>query len=292
MKRDRTRRSGVRSDNLDAQTVASFGAEWSRFDQSRLSARELEERFHQYFRVFPWERLPQEAEGFDAGCGTGRWARHVLPRVGKLHCVDPSGPALDAARALLADNANKCEFHNVGVDDMPLADCSMDFGYSLGVLHHVPDPAAGIRACVKKLRPGAPFLLYLYYALEFRPRWYRAIFRVADAARRVVYGLPEPAKIFVTTLIAACIYWPLSRIARIVELAGIDPSGVPLAYYRRLSFYTLRTDARDRFGTPVEHRFTREEVVRMMEEAGLRDIQVSDAPPFWCAVGMRQASAD
>jgi 2-polyprenyl-3-methyl-5-hydroxy-6-metoxy-1,4-benzoquinol methylase len=32
----------------------------------------------------------------------------------------------------------------------------------LGVLHHIPDTAAAMRDCVRKLKLGAPFLFYLY----------------------------------------------------------------------------------------------------------------------------------
>ncbi len=49
----------------------------------------------------------------------------------------------------------------------------------------------------------------------------------------------------------------------------------------------MRTDARDRFGTPLEQRFTAEEIKSMMEDAGFVDIRFSDAPPFWCAVGFK-----
>ena len=49
----------------------------------------------------------------------------------------------------------------------------------------------------------------------------------------------------------------------------------------------MRTDARDRFGTPLERRFKRAEVEKMMREAGLGDIRFSDAAPYWCAVGVK-----
>ncbi len=35
------------------------------------------------------------------GCGSGRWARWVAPKVGRLHCIDPS-IAIDVARKNLA----------------------------------------------------------------------------------------------------------------------------------------------------------------------------------------------
>ena len=68
--------------NLDADTVAGFGREWMSFDQSALEESELRKIFDQYFALFPWQRLPAAAVGFDLGCGSGRWARLVAERVG------------------------------------------------------------------------------------------------------------------------------------------------------------------------------------------------------------------
>ncbi|HEY0714932.1 MAG TPA: class I SAM-dependent methyltransferase, partial [Polyangia bacterium] len=144
--------------NLDARTVSGFGAEWSRFDQTGVAADELERFFGMYFEQFPWAQLPANAVGFDVGCGSGRWARFVAPRVGQLHCIDASAEALAVARNNLASLPN-VTFHHASVDALPVADDSMDFGYSLGVLHHVPDTAAAIQSCVRKLKPGAPLLL-------------------------------------------------------------------------------------------------------------------------------------
>ena len=74
--------------NIDETVIAGFGAEWSRFDQSALSEEEARQLFNQYFDVFPWSALSPGATGFDAGCGSGRWARLVAPRVGRLDSLD------------------------------------------------------------------------------------------------------------------------------------------------------------------------------------------------------------
>ena len=50
------------------------------FDQSALSDAERADWFDKYFAVFPWDRLPADAQGFDAGCGSGRWALLAAPR--------------------------------------------------------------------------------------------------------------------------------------------------------------------------------------------------------------------
>jgi hypothetical protein len=54
----------------------------------------------------------------------------------------------------------------------------------------------------------------------------------------------------------------------------------------------MRNDALDRFGTRVEHRFTRTQVVAMLDAAGLERIVVSDDPPWWVAVGRRRPPTD
>jgi hypothetical protein len=179
-------------------------------------------------------------------------------------------------------------FHRASVDDAALPPDSQDFGYSLGVLHHVPDTAAALRACVAMLKPGAPFLVYLYYALDNRPLLFRVLWRCSDLLRRVIHRLPEWAKHIVTDVIAAAAYWPLARFARVAERLGFGVAGIPLSYYRSHSFYTMRTDARDRFGTPLEQRFTRAQIAAMMRGAGLTDIRFSEQAPFWCAVGIRE----
>ncbi|KAB2847972.1 MAG: SAM-dependent methyltransferase, partial [Hyphomicrobiaceae bacterium] len=71
--------------NIDHRTVAGFGREWSAFDQSSLSAAEAGAIFDQYFAHFLFDQLPPDAEGFDLGCGSGRWAARVAPKVGRLH---------------------------------------------------------------------------------------------------------------------------------------------------------------------------------------------------------------
>lgn len=274
-------------DNIDRDTVRDFGLEWQRFDQSGVTAPEMARMFAEYFAVFPWDTLPPGATGFDAGCGTGRWAALVAPRVGRLYCIDASVEALAVARDRLRPLTN-CSLHAATLDAIPLPDDSQDFGYSLGVLHHLPDPEVGLAACVKKLKPGAPMLIYVYYAFDNRPAWFRLLWRMSDIVRRAVSAAPFRVKSAVADIIAALIYWPLARGARLAERLGCNIAHFPLSAYRWRSYYSLRTDALDRFGTRLEHRMTAAEITAMMERAGLADIRFSPSVPFWCAVGRKR----
>jgi ubiquinone/menaquinone biosynthesis C-methylase UbiE len=273
--------------NINEATVEGFGNEWTAFDQRELTGTELQKLFDGYFGIFPFDQLWSGAEGFDLGCGSGRWAAMVVERVGLLHCIDPSAQALAVARRRLRDNPN-ARFHLAAADSIPLPDASQDFGYSLGVLHHVPDTRRALADCVCKLKPGAPFLLYIYYALDDRPRWFRLVWRASDVMRRGIARLPFGARKTVTTIIAAVVYWPLARATALAKRLGADASSFPLSAYSYRSFYSMRTDALDRFGTRLEQRFTRDEIERMMTASGLTDIRFSESEPFWVACGIKR----
>lgn len=276
--------------NIDTKTVEGFGEEWSAFDQGDLDPSERRRLFEQYFSLFPFDELPDDAEGFDLGCGSGRWAGLVAPRVGRLNCIDPSAKALEVCRRRLAGVAN-VDFHLADADAIPLTDASQDFGYALGVLHHIPDSARAMRDAVRKLKPGAPFLVYLYYSFDNRPAWFRAVWAVSDVARQAISRLPFPLRKAVTSGIAALVYWPLSRSAGLFEKAGADVGHFPLSAYRYRSFYSLRTDALDRFGTRLEQRFSKDEIRRMMAAADLTDIAFREGEPYWVACGRRAKAA-
>lgn len=274
--------------NLDSKTVEGFGEEWGAFDQSQLSIAEQELLFDRYFQVFRWDLIDQTSVGFDLGCGSGRWDRLLAPHVGHLHCIDASALALDVARQNLRGVSN-VSFHNFSVGEPVFPSRSMDFGISLGVLHHVPDTQLAIRYCVEMLKIGGTILLYLYYRFDNRPVWFRYLWAAADVSRTIIARLPFRLRLAATSVIAAAIYLPFARLAAILEHFRFRILNFPLASYRHLSFYTMRTDALDRFGTRLEHRFTRGEIQEMLEQSGCGDIRFSPAEPYWCVSAVRVA---
>jgi ubiquinone/menaquinone biosynthesis C-methylase UbiE len=275
--------------NHDLQVTRGFGREWSTFrqDSDHLSQQQRQVIFDDYFRIFPWHLLPPGGGvGLDVGCGTGRWSVLVAPRVQYLHLLDPSAEALNVAKENLR-GMNNVSYHLQSVAAIPLPSQSLDFAFSLGVLHHVPDTEAAIAAIADKLKPNAPFLVYLYYALDNRPVWYRLLWRLTDLARFVVSRLPHPLRLAISQSVAAVIYWPLARFARFAARRSRSASALPLSYYADKSFYVMRTDAYDRFCTRLEKRFRRSEIERMLTRTGFKNVTFSSKQPFWCAVGIK-----
>ncbi len=221
------------------------------------------------------------------GCGSGRWAKLMAPRVSELHCVDASEKALAVTKKKLEGFGN-CKFFQASFENIPLADNSMDFCYSLGVLHAIPDPLRGIKSCVDKLKPGGQFLVYIYYAFDNKPFWFKAIWICSDMMRRIISRFQFKIKLFLSQFIAFSIYYPLAKTSLFLEKLGANVKNMPLSQYRDLPFYTMRTDALDRFGTRLEKRFTKMEIFKMLDKAGLEKIIFSNEMPYWCALGFKK----
>ncbi len=96
----------------------------------------------------------------EVGSGTGRIVKMLLESgVGHVTAVEPSD-----AFAVLCENLKFSEkvtcLHTTG-DQLP-HDGNFDIVFSIGVLHHIPDPAPVVDAVFSALRPGGRFLVWLY----------------------------------------------------------------------------------------------------------------------------------
>ncbi len=274
--------------NIDALTVASFGEEWTKF--SRFTDDEIERIGDEYFDVVDESILRRDSYVLDLGCGSGRWSRYVAGRCRFVEAVDPSA-AVIAAQAQVAELGN-VRVTRASVGTLPFEDGIFDFVLCLGALHHIPDTARALEAAVAKLRPGGWILLYMYYALDDRDFVYRLLFRMSDLMRRVIARFPPGLKRVVCDGIAAVVYLPLVVLARGIGMV-LGPNvaeRVPLHYYADKSWHVIRNDALDRFGTPLEQRFTRTEIAEMMTSCGLVDLRFSDRMPRWHVVGRKTGS--
>jgi hypothetical protein len=131
-------------------------------------------------------------------------------------------------------------------------------------------------------------LLYIYYSLDNRSGLYRALFAASDLLRRGISRLPRRSKFFVCEVVAVVAYGPFVLCARLFKRFGGDAwRHVPLSYYADKPWKVCRNDALDRFGTPLEKRFSQEEIRRMLLAAGMSEIRFSEHPPYWHVVARK-----
>lgn len=121
--------------NVDLDVLDSFAQEWNKFHD--FSDTEIDKLGGMYFDILNDTNINKESYCIDIGCGTGRWTKYLLPKIGFMEAVDPSN-AIFSADVLLGD-AKKVRLSQAATDNLPFDDESFDFGMSIGVLHHIPN---------------------------------------------------------------------------------------------------------------------------------------------------------
>ena len=130
--------------------VASFGRQWNRYDVARPDEDEAT------FRVKTGVD-PRDLAGLlvlDAGCGGGRYARLAGRHGARVVGVDLSA-AVEKAAALCADLPDVA-IVQADLLDLPLAEGRFDLVFSIGVLHHSPDPRRAFAAAGRPGQAGGP----------------------------------------------------------------------------------------------------------------------------------------
>ena len=141
------------------RTADAFGWEWQEFDRLHGSEETYEEQFLDW--IHPLGRdFFKEKVVLDAGCGMGRFsaasaafgARDVL-------AIDLS----DAVEAAYRNTRHLPNVHVIQADIYQLPfQRPFDFAFSIGVLHHLPDPEGGFRALAGHLKPGGSIFGWVY----------------------------------------------------------------------------------------------------------------------------------
>jgi SAM-dependent methyltransferase len=249
-----------------------FGAEWHAHP---CVLREHEDEFRAYFDLVDLDGL-RGTRVADLGCGNGRWASFVEPRCGEVVLVDYS-EAIFLARQNLR-HAENAIFVMADILDLPFRNGAFDFAYCLGVLHHLPvDGLATLRA----LKPLAPrHLVYVYYALDDRPTYFRWLLGGVTRARGQLAKIRRPAaRWIISWLLTLLVYMPLAMLGRLLRPFGAY-HWLPLAeVYAGKTVARMRQDAYDRFFTSIEQRFSREQILEL--EDTFSSVTISNHPPYW-----------
>ncbi len=264
------------------KVIDDFGEEWERFDftnEEQLTA--LKSQFERYVEPLPGDFFEGEKKVIaDFGAGTGRWSYFFKDHALELYVIEPSMKAFQVAKNKLS-RFSQVTLLNQSVESNEIQESSLDLAVSLGVLHHIQDTGQAIKDIASKIKPDGMFLCYLYYALDDKPFAYRFLWKSSDILRKSISNMPKKLKTFLTDLIAIFIYFPLARTSLFLKKLGVSTKNFPLHHYENLSFYVMRNDALDRFGTTLEQRFTQSQIVEMLREAGFAGYKFSEREPFW-----------
>ncbi len=136
--------------------AASFGRQWNRYDVAR--DQEDESTFTVKTGVSPRDLAGKLV--LDAGCGGGRYARLAGSHGARVIATDLSSAVTKAAE--LCGSLHDVLVLQADLLDLPLALEAFDLVYSIGVLHHTPDPRRAFHEIARRVKPGGRLAVWLY----------------------------------------------------------------------------------------------------------------------------------
>ena len=250
----------------------TFGEEWQEFSDIMF---EHEKEFSQYFDLINLTDLKNKRI-CDLGCGIGRWDYFLKDQCKELILVDFS-EAIFVARHNLNDADNVLYFMG-DLKRLPFRDDFVSFIISLGVLHHLPGSVLEEVRSLKKY--ASQMLIYLYYALDNRPFYFRVLFMLATRLRlrtgsirnsifRNIFSWFGVLFFYLPFIILGSILRPLGR-SHLIPLYE--------AYHGK-TLERIRQDVYDRFFTRIEQRFTKKEIMTLKDT--FSNVIVSNQLPYW-----------
>ena len=262
------------------RTIQDFGEQWTRYrDNSGYygSAALFADVFGPLLRA---EDL-RELRVCEIGAGTGRFVNIVLA-AGAAHVValEPSD-AFEVLRENTRASAERVTYLRLTGDLLP-ADLALDWVLSIGVLHHVADPAAVLRAALRALKPGGRVGIWVY-GRENNATWL-AVLRVLRTFTR---SLPHPL---------------LAALVRIIDVpAGIYVRlcrTIPLPLHRyvtnvlgRMTPDKRRLVIYDQLNPEIARYYRGEEVETLLKEAGFEGVRLYHRHGYsWAATAVRPRS--
>ena len=274
--------------------ASSFGYEWTRWPRVQFEDQNVNQPMAGH-TTWMWERItgiagdaPAEVAGktiVDFGCGPGRFLDVVRRKGGRAVGIDLSA-AVDAARRNFADDAGVLVVQGDLVRP-PFRRESFDGGFTIGVLHHTPDPHAGLSAMAAALRPGGWAACCVYPRGDFYD--YRSVARfrrLHHLLKPIVgYGFAMGWSQFAARVVAPA----LTELRRAGHRKLTDYVERELLVALRLKDARWRVlDVFDAITPEMASTHTTEEVLAWMAAAGLGDARVTP----WCptsAAGVKTA---
>ncbi len=258
----------VAHDEIQRATAANFGAQWLVFD-------EMQPHHDQQFRDWIAPVTPEFVSDklvVEGGCGKGRHTRLMAQWNAQAVVGVDLSEAVEAAFRNTRDLPNA---HIIQADiyHLPLRQ-AFDYAFSVGVLHHLPNPRGGFTALVKQLKPGGAISAWIYgrennaWIINFVDPLRKTL--TSRLPMRALYGLSYLLTVFLY-LALKLVYAPLSD----TPLRNWLFYSAYLCYIARFPFRELHNIVHDHLTAPVAYYIQREEFTDWYKEIRAVDYEIA-----------------
>ena len=212
----------------------------------------------------------------DAGVGAGRFADRAAAKGAEVFGVDLT-MAVDAAYRNIGTRPN-VHLMQADIFALPFRDRTFDLAYSIGVLHHTPEPEKAFQCVAATVRPCGKFAVYLYAR-------YGMSHKASDAIRNITTRLPLKV---MWGLAAAAI--PLYYLYRLPLVGKALQLALPISMQSDARWRWL--DTFDWYTPKYQFKYLYPEIFRWFRDSGFRDIEIFDGPIRMSGRKLAESGAD
>lgn len=269
----------------------SFGQQWRSFAKTQLDGAQTKDSQVRWDSEVTWNAEDLAGKNIiEFGSGAGRFI-DVVSKLGvKLAIGIDITDAVDASQKNLGKRGN-CFFIQADFFKLPIKQSSMDFGYSLGVLHHTPDPEKAFYQLVNVVRKDGGVALGVYdISLYKRPNrnslkvlttellWTINLWR-CEFFRFFTTRLPEKVfLLYCKTLV------PVLHYLNKIPVIGLIRYFVPSTCYRYMPVEWSMVDTHDTYVTKIVHQYRAKDVFQWFLKARLYNIIVTNSRAGWTSL--------
>lgn len=251
------------------KTAESFAYEWKYIYKENDYEKQ---NFLHFLSPFVGEDDLKGLLTVDIGCGSGRFTKWAAKSGTKVSFGTDLGETVEVAYEMTKDLPNAC-IVQADIYDMPFKN-TFDLAYSIGVLHHLPQPQEGFSRLIKVLKKGGRMLIWVYN----RRGNARAVY-FYEPLRAVLKHLPKP-------LLYRLCYLPAAAVHGINYLTvGLNKTGnkilaekIPFSYYANFPFNMKLNDAFDVLATPKSNYYYKEQVEKWFKKSRLDKVRSYEHP--------------
>ena len=250
---------------LKEKTLKSFGFQWNRF--SKIIP-EFRANFLNYIKPIKPSFFRNKLV-LDAGCGFGRHTYYSAEFGAEVVGMDLSN-AVDAAYKNLR-KFPKAHVVQGDIYNLPFRS-RFDFIFSIGVIHHLPDPEKGYLSLVKFAKKGTPIFIWVYGR---EGRWFKV--NVVGRLRKITRHIPHRI-LYVSCYIPAAVYQVSNDIYIFLNRGCTKPLArfMPFKGYAKFPFMVKHADAFDLLATPEDNYYTRQDMEQWVKNARLKNTWITD----------------
>lgn len=269
----------------------SFGPQWNSFAKSQIDCDRIKESELRFDSEIGWQEKDIEGKVVvEFGSGAGRFLDIVSRRGAKLIVGMDATDATDASLNNLKDRSNVL-IVQADIFNNPLCDESFDRAYSIGVMHHTPDPELAFRKMLNVVGEGGRIGLSLYESSNYR-RPNRDSLKVyvmelmwalnnvrCELFRTFTTRIPEKTFLAYCKTIVPFLHF-INKLPLIRYLRYLLPS----TCYSNLPVIVSMVDTHDTYVTKIVHKYCGRDVFQWFLRLGLSDVILRNSRAGWVSI--------